>query len=350
MRKLGILAALGAVAMLGLAPPPVLAQIDGTLEVAGPGVAPDAFSVIAVPVGYDKLTVTWNLTAGTAPTLQTVDGDTELGFRIYYVDHMGMNGGTPSPAQLAAAQRALNTEEDYVAAMGKVDVGKPSRRSVVTDGGDGGNDSGVQFVHTISGLKQDRLYAVAVVAYDDPLKADLVPDAQVARDRMNAAAATGKAPVPTDVRSIEVMPDDKKLMVSWERPTNTGSTSLTIAGYEVRWRTSQTASEPAGTDIMTYPPAAGMMLTSTMYEIPNLINGITYDVQVRAVNSAGAAKAWDDSDWDEDQGTPSADAMTPKPKPTPALPTAALFLLGGLAVAGGRRQLRAARERKRLTR
>jgi hypothetical protein len=314
---------------------PATAQIIDTLPaVTGPGVAPDVDSATATSpttgTKYNRMTLTWSLD-NNAASLSLVDGDMDLGFKIYYVK--GRKAAeVPTAAEIATAQALLDSPVEYGAAMAAgmvMDVGKPTMRSASTAGG-------TTFMDTMGGLDQNSLYAFAIVPYNDPLRTDIPGSTSIERATANAAAATAMAPMPTRVRTVELMSGDEMLTVSWERPTNTGGSSLTIAGYKVRWRTGQTSTDAAG-DMITYPPAGSTtMLTATMYEIPDLINGVAYEVQVQAINSAKAVGPWYPTDWM--RGTPSEDGEGPTS--TPALPLFGVLALFGGLLAAGRARLR----------
>jgi hypothetical protein len=285
---------------------------------------------------YDRMTVEWEYQVPEAD----VEADADLGFKIFYIKGVKQATGPATPAEILAAEERLWTIAAIDAAMAAgnfVDAGKPA----TGPGGTGRESSHTAFRYTVPrGLSQDSVYAFAVLPYEGPGK--VYPRTPVPLTVAQTAGwTTLLAPKPSRVREVELTPDDKMLMVEWQRPTNAGEAKLTVTGYEVQWRTSATADDAAGTDIEKFPPT-GMTLTATEYEITGLINDVPYDVQVRAVNSAGAKGTWYPVDWAT--GTPSEDAMPAddedEPKPTPALPLFGLLALVAGLVAAGRARLR----------
>jgi hypothetical protein len=312
-------------AVLALNAPPAIAQEADQVIVTGSVMAEKP----ATGTKYNKLTLKWTL----ADTATNVDDRDNLGFLVFYTTgSKAVPLADASDAEKAAAERKLDAHDELPGVM-KVDAGKPTKRVVSSVGGAQMTD----FEYTLRGLKQDTLYAVTVLAYNDLAK-------QYATTGDESAIVTGSAttaPVaPSRVRSVELTPADKMLTVMWQRPTNTGGSTLTIAGYEVQHRTSQTARDLPGT-WTKYPPAGGAMLTVMKYDITGLLNDVMYDVQVRAVNSASGKGPWEPIDMAGLQGTPTDDPdAQPTTTTTPALPFfGILALLGGL-LAAGRARLR----------
>ena len=120
-----------------------------------------------------------------------------------------------------------------------------------------------------------------------------------------------------------------------------GKQGVTITGYQVQWRSSQTSTALAGS-WSQYPPPTDTKtkLTATQYKITGLYNDVMYDVQVQATNSVGGVSGW--HPVTPAQGMPMEGAMTP----TPALPFFGAVALGAGLVAAGRRRLRAQRQLK----
>ena len=98
---------------------------------------------------------------------------------------------------------------------------------------------------------------------------------------------TAPAAVPGAPSIVSITPSTRQLTVVWSAPSSDGGAD--IDSYDVRHRVS-----PSGS-YTTINPATSGALT---YTILNLVGGETYDVQVRAVNSAGNG-AWST----EDMGT-----------------------------------------------
>jgi hypothetical protein len=306
-------------AVLVLSAPPAIAQTD-TLTIKADSVMA---AQPATGTKYNRLTVTWTL----QDSATSVDDADNLGFWVFYATGSNATRGTATTDEMAAAERKLDTHDEIPGVM-RVDAGKPTKRQA-------GETNETDFEYTLTGLKQDTLYAVTVLAYNN-----LSKQYEELATIDTGSALTGLAPMPTRVRSVELTPADKMLTVMWQRPTNTGGSTLTIAGYEVQHRTSQTARDLPGT-WTKYPPAGGAMLTVMKYDITGLLNDVMYDVQVRAVNSASGKGPWEPIDMAGLQGTPTDDPdAQPTTTTTPALPFfGILALLGGL-LAAGRARLR----------
>ena len=114
------------------------------------------------------------------------------------------------------------------------------------------------------------------------------------------------APVVPAAPSVSVTSGDKKLTLTWNEPDNGGDS---ITGYIVQWKSGSDTYDDAATNnrqasVTTLTPAI-------TYEITDLLNGATYDVRVRAVNTA-EPEAGEDYNW----GTGSD-----KPRTIPVAPT-----------------------------
>ncbi len=99
--------------------------------------------------------------------------------------------------------------------------------------------------------------------------------AGAASEESNAATPTARKPDAPDAPALTA--GDRRLGVSWTAPADNGAP---IAGYDVRYR----ARTGGG---WTLHPHAG---TATAATVAGLTNGATYEVQVRASNSAGAGE------------------------------------------------------------
>ena len=112
------------------------------------------------------------------------------------------------------------------------------------------------------------------------------------------------------------------LMVSWDKPDNSGSSSVT--GYSVQFR------QAGGT--WTDHDHDGLIRETT---IDGLVNGVEYHVQVAAMSDAGMG-AYSETE-------PGVPMMPEEDVPTPAQPLFGVLALGAGLVAAGRRRLRAQR-------
>ncbi len=83
------------------------------------------------------------------------------------------------------------------------------------------------------------------------------------------------ATVPSAPNAPTLTGGNTELVVAWTVPNNGGSP---ITSYKVQY------SSDGGTN---WTPAPGNPISATSYTIPSLMNGTTYDVQVRAVNTVG---------------------------------------------------------------
>ena len=90
---------------------------------------------------------------------------------------------------------------------------------------------------------------------------------------------TEPALAPDRVTGVMVEPGDRMLMVTWGAPFS-GHTSLTIKEYGVGYRTSKVGTKDPGTWLWLF-------VTEESAIVSNLASGTSYDVEVRATNSAG---------------------------------------------------------------
>jgi hypothetical protein len=313
--------------------------LAGLVLLAAPAVAQDVTDeVMAAQVTgkFTQLKLTWEY-VGLPSVVEEMD---DLGFYVYYIK-AAKKAEMATVAEKTAAMARLNSLAELAGAM-KVDAALPGKR--VPGKPDPDTSAGTtDFEYELTGLDAGTLYAVTAIAYDGALKAhdgtlgESEDDAQAIPEA--AAEQTSAAPKPRRVRGVTLTSGDKMLTVAWDAPTSAGSTKLMIDGYQVQWRLSQTADEQVG-DWEKYPSNTDFtktpdMLDMTAYEIADLVNGVSYDVQVRTVNDAKAKSLWG-PDEPGIRGTPSADGATP----TPALPLFGILGLGAGLVAAGRRRLR----------
>ncbi len=160
---------------------------------------------------------------------------------------------------------------------------------------------GTSTSHTISGLTNGTSYEVGVRSVNgvcvgnwSPSSAATVPNADI------ADSPTDLADSPTD---LKLAVGNGSLTATWDSPGNTGNSA--ISAYHLRYREDDSGD---WTEIIT---GIG---TSTSHTITGLTNGISYAVQLRAVNAQGAG------DW-----SPAAAAT---PATVPAAPTVPEILAG----------------------
>ena len=250
-----------------------------------------------VPTNHSKLTVTWVYAHDTALT-------PDQGFYIYYT--VG-EGKTTDPRLLSTAAQIVSAE--------KMDAGQPgpSKQTPVA------SPKGTQFVAELTGLKGSTNYVVNVLAYSGTLK-----NVSTTEIPMAATAKTAEAEGPSRVRDVAVHAGNKELLVTWMVPVNTVATGsqkdVTITGYRVQWRSSQTSAD-FRSGWSTYPPDAKTKLTATEYKITGLYNDVTYEVQVQAMNSNGGVSAW--APVQPAQGTPKSGAAGTAAPGQPSISVAA---------------------------
>ena len=108
-----------------------------------------------------------------------------------------------------------------------------------------------------------------------------------------------------------IVPGDASLTVAWAAPINTGSSAITA--YDLRYiETGAADKSDANWTVVEDVWAAGS--GSLQYTLSGLTGGTQYDVQVRAVNAAGAS-AWSSSAI----GTPAWEAIRSFSPPSAAL-------------------------------
>ena len=186
--------------------------------------------------------------------------------------------------------------------------------------------------YELKGLMPETRYYVSVAAVNGEGTGELAP---------TMTLSTAKAPKPAAVTGVAVEPGpgEKMLTVMWDEanPDSVATrTNLKITKYQVRYAVSQTATALRGEWMPEKPMEVMGDATTTM--IDGLMNDVSYDVQVRAVNNAGGISAAWSADTPRSKGTPTA--MTP----TPALPLFGAFGLGVGLLAAGRARMRQRRQ------
>ena len=112
----------------------------------------------------------------------------------------------------------------------------------------------------------------------------------------STASSEGEARKPGAPRNLEVTTGNSgELAVSWDAPSNDGGSEIT--GYKLQWKESSDSWNTEG-------DVSETQVTGTAHSITGLTDGTEYDVQVRAVNSAG-------------EGEASSEATTTPVNPTP---------------------------------
>ena len=122
----------------------------------------------------------------------------------------------------------------------------------------------------------------------------------VAAGAPNSATVTISDDDPGPPTGLGVAAGDAHLSVSWTAPTDTGASGVSLTGYDIQYKTSSTD----WTDFTH----TGVGTTST---ITGLVNGTTYNIQVRAKNASGV------SEWVTGSGTPSKPTVTLTAAPNP---------------------------------
>ena len=117
-------------------------------------------------------------------------------------------------------------------------------------------------------------------------------------DNYNWAEDDGQT-IPDVPANLEVSPGNKKLIVTWEAPAETGSVSIT--GYVVEYKENLAQSWTQNNEAVETETSDGTTTYSTT--IPRLTNDTLYDVRVRAKNGV-VLDDDDDYNWATGSGTP----------------------------------------------
>ncbi len=140
---------------------------------------------------------------------------------------------------------------------------------------------------TVTGLSNGVTYTVQVRARnsagwgDWSQSAHATPRGRVSpRTTLPPEPEPPAAPLPPGPPSLS--PGDGRLWVLWQAPVGNGAD---VAGYEVRWR------QVSG----SWGDGGRYMATRARYTIPDLVNGLEYEVQVRAHNSDDRWSDWSQS-------------------------------------------------------
>ncbi len=137
-------------------------------------------------------------------------------------------------------------------------------------------------------------------------------------------------PPPGTMDAPNLEAGDEQLIATWTAPTNTGGSEIT--GYELQY------SSDGGTTWSDPPIEVAVPATKTI--ITGLINGSSYEVQVRARNSAGAG-GWSDSALASPVAVPHApDLPTLEPGDGQLIATWTAPSNGGSAITGYELQYR----------
>ena len=214
------------------------------LTIYGHGSIPDAPGIDTLTPGVGTLTIGWDAPTDTGKTAIT-------SYDLRYIRD----------------DAADKSDDNWTVDTG---VGTPSNRS-----------------HTITGLKSGVKYEIQLRAHNDSGAGPWSP--------AEAAAPTTVAPSSPSISGITR--GDRTVAVVWAAPADTGGAP--IAAYDVRYiETSEDETVESNWTVRDNAWRSGDL----QYVISHLTNATEYDVQVRAVNSAG------DGEWsDTETGTPLPD-------------------------------------------
>ena len=98
---------------------------------------------------------------------------------------------------------------------------------------------------------------------------------------------------PDTVLNLTLTPRDERLEVDWDAPSDNGGAPITR--NELQYKRSS---------LTTWPPAIRLEDTETEKNLINLINGVPYDVRVRACNGPSRCGDWDTVTGVEPTNTP----------------------------------------------
>lgn len=192
---------------------------------------------------------------------------------------------TPSAVKLASPSNLKATVNDGVVVLtwDKVEGANNYTVRWGTDGNWSNYSNNTGFTnpttntYTVTGLKNGQLYNFSVAARDST-------GVNTGSDYSAAITAT---PQPQDIQvpqNVKVTPANSKLTVQWSKSTDTR-----VDQYSVRYIRSDSKTKSDGST-WTYPGRTTNLSTI----IYSLKNGVSYDVQVRAVDNKGTSSTSDD--------------------------------------------------------
>ena len=229
------------------------------------------------PAGDWKLRVSDRLTGGTTASLTS--------WRLTVYGHR-RSPGRPAITSLSSSDYALSVAWTAPANVGASDLTAYDLRYIESDADESVDtnwtvvadvwttNSGEGLAHTISGLSGLVPYDVQVRAVNDD------------GDGLWSDSVIGIPGTPAAATIDSLTPGDQSLTVAWSAPTDTSGE--TVASYKLRYLRSD-ASDKADAH---WTVREGLPASSSLeVMLTGLINGVAYDVQVRAV-TANAELTW----------------------------------------------------------
>ena len=217
----------------------------------------------------------------------------------------GSAPGYPAIGSLATGERSLITDWKAPADIGASDITSYDLRHIPSTASDKSDSNWTEvagiwqtgdLTYTLTGLEAGAWYDVQVRAVND---SGAGPWSDT--ESKGTAVVKPAAPVITLVASRY-----QELGVVWREPAFTGGAA--ISAYDLRHIPSD-ATDKDVDESWTYSLSPQSVIADDLrrYHIPNLENGVSYDVQARATNSAG------DSPWSSTvTGTPDRQNTDPE--------------------------------------
>ena len=229
------------------------------------------------PAGDWKLRVSDRLTGGTTASLTS--------WRLTVYGHR-RSPGRPAITSLSSSDYALSVAWTTPANVGASDLTAYDLRYIESDADESVDtnwtvvadvwttNSGEGLAHTISGLSGLVPYDVQVRAVNND------------GDGLWSDSVIGIPGTPAAATIDSLTPGDESLTVAWSAPTDTSGE--TVASYKLRYlRSDATDKADAHWTVREGLPAS----SSLEVTLTGLVNGVAYDVQVRAV-TANAELTW----------------------------------------------------------
>ena len=229
------------------------------------------------PAGDWKLRVSDRLTGGTTASLTS--------WRLTVYGHR-RSPGRPAITSLSSSDYALSVAWTAPANVGASDLTAYDLRYIESDADESVDtnwtvvadvwttNSGEGLAHTISGLSGLVPYDVQVRAVNND------------GDGLWSDSVIGIPGTPAAATIDSLTPGDESLTVAWSAPIDTSGE--TVASYKLRYlRSDATDKADAHWTVREGLPASGSLEVT----LTGLVNGVAYDVQVRAV-TANAELTW----------------------------------------------------------